>query len=57
MLHKSGLQPGDVLLLTKPLGTGTLMAAAMKGKAKGRCVFGDGVTWTGKSTILMLKFT
>jgi selenide,water dikinase len=34
-MRKSGSQPGDVLILTKPLGTGTLLAAAMRAKARG----------------------
>jgi selenide,water dikinase len=32
MLPKSGLRPGDHLLLTKPLGTGAIMAGQMRGK-------------------------
>jgi selenide,water dikinase len=38
LMRKAGLRPGDRLILTKPLGTGVILAAEMRGVARARTV-------------------
>ena len=40
LMRKAGLRPGDRLILTKPLGTGVILAAEMRGRARARIVAG-----------------
>jgi selenide,water dikinase len=47
ILSKAGLRPGDILYLTKPLGTGTILSAAKNHR--------DGEGWTTAAVASMLR--
>lgn len=47
IFSKAGLHPGDVLFLTKPIGTGTILSAAREGKA--------GAGWVESAITSMLR--
>ena len=40
VMRKGGMQPGDILILTKPIGTGTLLAAHDRLEARGSWIDG-----------------
>jgi len=48
VMKKGGMCPGERLILTKPLGTGTILAAEMRKKALGRWVQ-NAVAWMAVS--------
>ncbi len=54
---KQGSSPGDVLVLTKPLGTGTIFAADMRHVAKGPWVSGalDQMTRSNRDAVKLAK--
>eukprot|EP00898_Chlorokybus_atmophyticus_P007456 jgi/Chlat1/7711/Chrsp66S07189 len=47
LMRKGGMQVGDVLIITKPIGTGTLFAADMQSKARG--------SWISEAVASMLQ--
>ncbi len=56
LIRKRGANPGDLLILTKPLGTGTLFAAAMRGYSQARWIEGaiDSMSTSNASAAMIL---
>jgi selenide, water dikinase len=51
LLNKKGGKIGDKIVLTKPIGTGALFAAEMRGRCKGEYV-GEAIEWMLKSNLV-----
>jgi selenide,water dikinase len=56
ILRKSGLRPGDALILTRPVGTGVLFAAAMQARARAEWIAAalDGMRRSNRSAAKVL---
>ena len=57
VVHKGGMRLGEYIVLTKPVGTGTIFAAAMRSKARGEWVQNalDGMCQTNRKAGLILQ--
>jgi selenide,water dikinase len=57
LTKKSGLSPGDILILTKPLGTGIVLAGHMRGLARARWLDAaiGSMRWTNATAARILR--